>query len=162
MIWAQARNGVIGADGRLPWHLPEDLAMFRRLTMGGTVVMGRRTWDSLPDVVRPLPGRRNVVLTAQTDWNHAGAEVVHDPHQVPDRFPGSWVIGGAAVYAALLPYAVRVICTRIDLETPGDTMAPELGPGWSCAHRDPATGWQSSSSGLRFAVCEYVRSAPAR
>jgi dihydrofolate reductase len=157
MIWAQARGGVIGAGGGLPWHLPEDLAMFRRLTIGGTVVMGRRTWDSLPPSVRPLPGRRNVVLTTQDGWQEPGAEVVGDPAQIPDAFPGCWVIGGGSVYAALLPYATRVICTQIDLDVDGDTLAPDLGADWLGAGRDPAEGWRTSSSGLQFAVYEYVR-----
>ena len=80
LVWAQARNGVIGADGGLPWHLPEDLALFRRLTMGSTVVMGRRTWESLPDRFRPLPGRTNVVLTsAQTLLRCPSAAFVDQP-----------------------------------------------------------------------------------
>ena len=74
MVWAQARGGVIGADGGLPWHLPEDLALFRRLTTGSTVVMGRRTWESLPERFRPLPGRANVVLTSDPAWSADGAQ----------------------------------------------------------------------------------------
>ena len=72
LVWAQAANGVIGDRGTLPWHLPEDLARFKALTMGATVVMGRATWDSLPASVRPLPGRRNVVLTRRPDWRQPG------------------------------------------------------------------------------------------
>jgi dihydrofolate reductase len=76
LIWAQSTSGVIGRDGTIPWHLPEDLARFKTLTMGHTVVMGRRTWDSLPARFRPLPGRRNVVLTRNRGFDAPGAEVV--------------------------------------------------------------------------------------
>ena len=75
LIAARARNGAIGKDGTLPWHIPEDLKFFKRETLGGAIIMGRRTWESLPARFRPLPGRRNVVVTRQTDWSDAGAEV---------------------------------------------------------------------------------------
>ncbi|MDO4796212.1 MAG: dihydrofolate reductase, partial [Brachymonas sp.] len=75
LIYAQARGRVIGRDGRMPWHLPEDLAHFKRTTLGQPVIMGRKTWESLPAAFRPLPGRRNIVITRQTDWQAAGAEV---------------------------------------------------------------------------------------
>ena len=114
MIWAQSRGGVIGAEGGLPWHLPEDLTMFRELTLGSTVVMGRVTWESLPDKVRPLPGRHNVVLTSRPEWTSPGAEVVHSPQEVIDRFPDCWVIGGAAVYEAMVVHATHVVCTEVD------------------------------------------------
>jgi dihydrofolate reductase len=157
MIWAQARHGVIGANGALPWHLPEDLAMFRRLTLDSTVVMGRATWESLPSAVRPLPRRRNVVLTRDLNWSAEGAETEHSASQVVERHPGAWVIGGASVYAALMPYAGRVICTFIDLTVDGDTYAPELGDEWKCVIRDPGDGWSTSRNGLRYAVCDFAR-----
>jgi len=74
LIYARARNGVIGAGGTLPWHLPADLAHFKAITQGCPVIMGRKTWDSLPPRFRPLPGRRNIVVTRQVDWHSAGAE----------------------------------------------------------------------------------------
>ena len=74
LIWAQARGGVIGKDGAMPWHLPEDLAHFKRTTLGCPVIMGRKTWDSLPPKFRPLPGRRNIVVTRNTQWQADGAE----------------------------------------------------------------------------------------
>lgn len=79
LIWAQAHDRVIGADGGMPWHVPEDLAHFRAVTLGHPVIMGRRTWESFPARFRPLPGRRNIVLTRDHEWSAEGAEVVHDP-----------------------------------------------------------------------------------
>jgi dihydrofolate reductase len=158
MVWAQARDGVIGADGGLPWQLPEDLALFRRLTMGSTVVMGRRTWESLPARFRPLPGRTNVVLTSNRRWSEDGARPAASVEQVLAEHGSLWVIGGGAVYAAFLPHADRLVVTDVDTVVVGDTRAPALGDGWVRTSRTPAEGWSvSSSAGLRYAVSEYVR-----
>ena len=92
LIWAQARNGVIGADGALPWRLPEDLALFRELTTGSTVVMGRRTWESLPERFRPLPGRTNVVLTSDPGWSADGARTAASVEQALAEHESLWVI----------------------------------------------------------------------
>jgi len=147
LVWAQSRDGVIGRAGTLPWHLPEDLAHFRALTTGATVVMGRRTWESLPPKFRPLPGRRNVVLTRDASWSAEGADVAHD---LDEALTGDvWVIGGASVYRDAVRYADRVVRTEIDLGVPdGDAFAPELGPEWVPSEGD----WQTSSTGLRFRV----------
>ena len=160
LIWAQAANGVIGDRGRLPWHLPEDLARFRALTNGSTVVMGRATWESLPESVRPLPGRRNVVLTRDPAWSADGAERAGSPEEVLAAAPDCWVIGGAEVYAAFLPHASRLVVTDVDLAVDGDTRAPVPDAGWRRVARTPEDGWATSSSGLRYAVGEYER-APA-
>jgi dihydrofolate reductase len=157
MVWAQARDGVIGADGGLPWHLPEDLALFRRLTTGSTVVMGRRTWESLPDRFRPLPGRTNVVLTSDPAWSDEGAQPASSVEQVLAEHPTCWVIGGGAVYAAFLPHADRLVVTDVDADVVGDTWAPVIGPEWRLAARTPERDWSVSSSGARYAVSEYVR-----
>jgi len=154
MIWAEARDRVIGAAGRIPWRLPEEQAMFRDRTMGATVVMGRATWDSLPAKVRPLPGRRNVVLTRDPDWTADGAEVVHRTDQV-DVSGDVWVIGGQAVYAAFLPVASHILRTSIDLDVAGDTRAPTLGPEWLVAED---SGWRQSPNGPRYRVEELRRS----
>ena len=114
MVWAQARGGVIGADGGLPWHLPEDLALFRRLTTGSTVVMGRRTWESLPERFRPLPGRLNVVLTSDRAWAADGAHAAGSVDEVLAEHAAFWVIGGGAVYAEFLPHADRLVVTDVD------------------------------------------------
>jgi dihydrofolate reductase len=162
MVWAQADGGVIGAGGALPWHLPEDLRLFRALTLGATVLMGRRTWESLPSRFRPLPGRRNVVLSSTLDPADAGVAVVRsvDEALAADLLPPGedlWIIGGGAVYAAFLPHACEVVVTEVDARLPGDTWAPELGPGWGSGARPPAEGWSTSVSGLRFRVSLWQR-----
>jgi dihydrofolate reductase len=161
LIWAQARGGVIGAAGRLPWHLTEDLALFRELTTGSTVVMGRRTWESLPQRFRPLPGRTNVVLTTHPDWSDDGAVRAASVPEVLDRAEPLWVIGGGAVYAGFLPHADRLVVTDVDLDVDGDTWAPPIGPEWSPVGRVPAEGWSASSSGPRYAVTTYARGSAA-
>jgi dihydrofolate reductase len=158
LIWAQARDRVIGASGGLPWHLPEDLALFRSRTTGSAVVMGRRTWESLPERFRPLPGRTNVVLTSDPRWSAAGARRAGSVAEVLDDGGPLWVIGGGAVYAAFLPHADRLVVTDVDVVVDGDTWAPKIGPEWRLAGRTPDQGWElSPSSGLRYAVSEYVR-----
>ncbi|MGY1782888.1 dihydrofolate reductase [Geodermatophilus sp. SYSU D01036] len=159
LIWAQAHDRVIGAGGALPWHLPEDLRLFRRLTGGGTVVMGRRTWESLPARNRPLPGRVNVVLTTDADWAADGAERAGSVAGVLAAHPDCWVIGGAAVYAAFLPHAHRLVVTDVDLAVDGDTRAPVLDDGWRRVSRTPDAGWETSTTGLRYAVSEFRRDA---
>jgi dihydrofolate reductase len=159
LIWAQAQGGVIGADGALPWHLPEDLKLFRTLTTGSTVVMGRRTWESLPDRFRPLPGRTNVVLTTDPSWSADGARRAASVEEVLGDGGDLWVIGGGRVYAAFLPHADRLVVTDVDTRVDGDTWAPVPGPEWRRVSRDPAEGWSTSATGLRYAVAEYRRAA---
>ncbi|MGE2692304.1 dihydrofolate reductase [Mycolicibacterium pulveris] len=155
LIWAQSTSGVIGRDGTIPWRLPEDQARFKEITMGHTVVMGRLTWESLPAKVRPLPGRRNVVLTRRTGYVADGAEVVGglDDALTDDT---TWVIGGAEVYVAALPIATRCEVTEVDIELPrrdGDAVAPVLDEAWV----GEAGEWQTSSSGLRYRFYSYQR-----
>jgi dihydrofolate reductase len=157
LIWAQAHDRVIGAAGGLPWQLPEDMAMFRRLTTGSTVVMGRRTWESLPERFRPLPGRTNVVLTSDPAWSADGAHRAGSVADVLGRSGPLWVIGGGAVYAAFLPHADRLVVTEVDLRVDGDTWAPAIGTGWQRIDRTPDDGWAHSATGLRYAVHEYSR-----
>jgi len=158
MVWAQARDRVIGASGGLPWHLPEDLKLFRALTTGSTVVMGRRTWESLPERFRPLPGRTNVVLTSDPGWSADGAHRAGSVAEVLAAHDRIWVIGGGAVYSAFLPYADRLVVTDVDVAVDGDTWAPAVAGGWVRVARTPDEGWSfSSASGLRYAVSQYVR-----
>ena len=157
MVWAQAHDRVLGADGALPWHLPEDLRLFKALTLGSTVVMGRRTWESLPARVRPLPGRRNVVLSSSLSAADAGVPVARSVAEVLAGEGDVWVIGGGGVYAGFLPHAAEVVVTAIDASFPGDTFAPALDGDWQRAARVPGQGWLRSSSGLRFAASVWTR-----
>ena len=143
---------LIGAEGTLPWHLPEDARLFRVLTWGATVVMGRLTWESLPERFRPLPGRDNVVLTRRTDWSPAGARVVRSRAEALRSYEGNlWVIGGSSVYAEFLPEADLVVRTDVDLAVTGDTYAPAVPENWRKVFRSPEAGWATSSNG-RIAV----------
>ena len=158
LIYARAANGVIGKDGAMPWHLPEDMAHFKQLTLGAPVIMGRKTWDSLPPRFRPLPGRSNIVITRQTDWNEDGAQrasSLRESLQIAEQSnPATvWVIGGAQIYAQALPLAQRVEVTEIAQDFDGDAFAPELGPEWVEAAREAHT----SAGGLRFAFVRYER-----
>jgi dihydrofolate reductase len=162
LIWAQSANGVIGADGELPWRLPEDMARFRALTSGSTVVMGRRTWESLPLRFRPLPDRRNIVLSRQPSYDAPGAEIRADVATALAGAGDIWVIGGAAVYAAALPVADRLSITDVDGDFDGDVHAPPVDEReWREVERDPASGWRTSSTGLRFRWRELRRVVPA-
>jgi dihydrofolate reductase len=165
MVWAQSTDGVIGAGGALPWHLPEDLRLFRALTLGATVVMGRRTWESLPPRFRPLPGRRNVVLSSTLDPSSIGTPVARTADDVLAGDASGdgdvWVIGGGAVYAAFLPHAAEVVVTEVDARPAGDTWAPRLGPGWTPAIQLPTAGWAQSAGGLRFRVSLLRRGTTA-
>lgn len=132
LIAAVARNGVIGRDGGLAWRHPADMAHFREVTHGHAVVMGRRTWDSLPERFRPLPARRNVVLTRQAGWAAQGAEAyasldeaLHALRDLPEVF----VIGGGEVYAQAMPVADRLILTEIGADLEGDVRFPEIPAG---------------------------------
>ena len=159
LIWAQAANGVIGRDGGLPWHLPEDLAHFRRCTTGAAVVMGRRTWESLPPRARPLPGRRNVVLTTRAGWTAPGAERAGDL-TAAFALVGEgdvWVIGGAGVYAQALPLADRVERTELADPVDGDVRAPRLDASWEVVAAEPAQGWARSQTGLRYRFRSFGR-----
>ena len=128
LIAAVARQGVIGHDNALLWRLPEDMAHFRRSTQGCPVVMGRRTWDSLPERFRPLPGRHNIVVTRQADWQAAGATVAHtldDALAAAGPVERVFVIGGAELYAAALPVADELLLTEIDADFVGNVRFPD-------------------------------------
>jgi dihydrofolate reductase len=168
LVWAQSTSGVIGRGGDIPWRVPEDLARFKQVTMGHPVVMGRRTWDSLPARVRPLPGRRNVVLSRRTDFTAAGADVLGSLESAIASLgtePEAWVIGGAQIYLLALPLATRCEVTEIEIDLPrddDDALAPVLDETWQ-----GQTGeWQVSRTGLRYRLHSYRRpgalgSAPA-
>ena len=158
VVAAVARNGVIGKDNRLVWHLPEDMKHFRRLTMGAPVIMGRKTWDSLPERFRPLPGRINIVITRQPDWDQDGVQRASSLREALQFCASSetvWVMGGAQIYAQALPLAQRIEVTEIAQNVDGDAYAPVLGPEWTEAAREDHT----SASGVPFSFVRYVRAA---
>jgi dihydrofolate reductase len=155
LIWAQSTSGVIGRGGAIPWRLPEDQARFKDITIGRTVVMGRLTWESLPEKVRPLPGRKNVVLTRQADYMADGAHVVPTLQDALTE-DITWVIGGEQIYSLALPIATRCEVTEVDIDLPihdGDAVAAVLDDGWVST----AGEWLTSSTGLRYRFLSYVR-----
>lgn len=158
LIYARAANGVIGRDNKIPWHLPEDMAHFKQLTLGCPVVMGRKTWDSLPPRFRPLPGRTNIVVTRQPSWEAAGAQRAASLQDALAQCGAAdqtvWVIGGAQIYAEALPLADRVEVTELAQDFEGDAYAPTLGAEWRETAR---TEQVSSSNGLRYSFVTYVR-----
>jgi dihydrofolate reductase len=154
LIWAQSTSGVIGRGNTIPWRLPEDQIRFKELTVGHTVLMGRLTWESLPAKVRPLPGRRNVVLTRHADFMADGADVVTSLQDAP--LEDTWVIGGAQIYALALPQATRCEVTEIEIDLrreDGDAVAPVLDDSWV----GTVGAWQDSSSGLRYRFHTFLR-----
>ncbi|WP_299558674.1 dihydrofolate reductase [uncultured Mycolicibacterium sp.] len=156
LIWAQSSSGVIGRGGTLPWHLPEDLAHFKEITHGHTVVMGRRTWESLPERNRPLPGRRNIVLSRAPGYAAPGAEVVADLDAALAAEEDIWVIGGGEVYAQALPRATRCEVTEVEIDLrreEGDALAPVLDESWV----GTVGPWRTSRTGLRYRYHSYRR-----
>lgn len=127
LVLARARNGVIGANGTLPWHLPMDLRHFKALTQNKPMIMGRKTFDSLPGL---LPGRRHIVLTRSREWAEEGAEVVHsvDEAITAANAPHFAVIGGAEIFTLFLPRADRIELTEVHAEPAGDTVMPAFDP----------------------------------
>ena len=156
MIFAQSANGVIGSNNAMPWHLPEDLAHFKKLTLGSPVIMGRKTWDSLPAKFRPLPGRTNVVITRQADWHAEGAQTagsLNDALALCQASNDVWIIGGAQIYAQAEPLASQIEVTHIDKDFEGDAFAPTLGAQWV-----PSPGQtHMSSTGLAFRFITYTK-----
>ncbi|WP_411700307.1 dihydrofolate reductase [Conyzicola sp.] len=154
LVAAMGRNRVIGLDGDMPWHFSEDLAHFKRTTMGGVMIMGRKTFDSIG---RPLPGRRSIVITRSTDWSHDGVEVAHslDEALAAAQAPGGdtapvFVVGGGEIYAQSLALADRLVLTEIDDSPAGDTFFPEWSRNeWVETARD-------TRDGLAFVTWERV------
>ncbi|KVP97026.1 hypothetical protein WJ97_14500 [Burkholderia ubonensis] len=158
LIAALARNRVIGHENQLCWHLPEDLARFRQLTRGHTVIMGRKTWESLPAAVRPLPGRQNIVISRQADYRAEGARLVTDLDQalsLADR-EKVFVIGGAQLYTLALPRADVLELTEVELSPDGDAFFPEFNArDWHVDVREDAV----SQAGIPYAFVRYLRTA---
>jgi len=157
LIYARARNGVIGKDGVMPWHLPEDLAHFKRTTLNHPVIMGRKTWDSLPPRFRPLPGRTNIVITRQSAWQEDGAKRADSLQDALRHCEGAekvWVIGGAQIYAHALALADEVVATEIDADFEGDAYAPALDESWQATERTAV----AAANGLHLSFVTYRKS----
>jgi dihydrofolate reductase len=162
LVWAEAEGGVIGRDGGMPWHVPEDLAHFKRVTLGAPVIMGRKTWDSLDPRFRPLPGRRNIVVTRQPDWRADGAEVAASAESALALAADAeqvWVIGGAELFRAVIGIADRLEVTELRhadgafRPAEGDVLAPAIPAGFEAAPADE----QTSGSGIRYRFVSYRR-----
>jgi len=157
LVAAVARGGVIGRDNAIPWRVPEDAERFRTLTLGHPVVMGRRTWESLPDRFRPLPGRRNVVVTRNRAWHADGAEragSLADALHRLDGAPQVFVIGGAELYAEALSLADELLLTEIDADYEGDTFFPS----WErAAFEETSREQYISQTGIPFSFVTYLR-----
>jgi dihydrofolate reductase len=164
LIWAQTPDGVIGADNAIPWRLAEDVAHFKATTLGCPVVMGRKTWESLPPRFRPLAGRRNIVVTRDPRWVADGAEragsiaeaLEFAATSLPEQAAPSctWVIGGGEIYRAALAHATMLSVTEVDAPVEGDVYAPAVDASWAVGED---TGWQSSTSGLRYRIRRYAQ-----
>lgn len=158
LVVAVTANGVIGAGGTMPWHIPADFRRVKSLTMGKPLVMGRKTFESLPGI---LPGRRHIVITRDTDWQAEGTEVAHSLDEALHlaNAPHIVIFGGAEIYAQALPRAHRIELTEIHAEIPGDTHMPPFGGGWRETFRE-----EHAAEGSRpaFAFVTLVRDqAPA-
>jgi dihydrofolate reductase len=154
LIYARSRNGVIGKDNVMPWHLPEDLAHFKRTTLGAPVIMGRKTWDSLPPRFRPLPGRRNVVVTRDPQWQAAGAEragSLDEAIALCAQAPVTWITGGAEIFRLAVPRAEVAVVTEIDADYEGNAFAPQLGDNWHEVARERHV----SATGLPYSFVTY-------
>ena len=154
LVAAVAENGVIGANGKLPWHLPEDLQHFKRLTVGHPVIMGRKTWESIG---RPLPNRTNIVVSRRSDFHAAGASVASSLEDALALCAGSgpvFVIGGSEVYRAALPYATGLVLTRIHRSFEGDARFPAIDPAaWKESRREERV----AANGIAFDFVWYER-----
>ena len=167
LVWAQTPDGIIGKDGDMPWHLPEDLKHFNRLTMGHPVVMGRKTWLSFPEKFRPLPGRTNIVITRQKSWADTpeaeGAVVVPSlddallESQFVDGGGTVWILGGGEIFRQSTELANVAVVTTIDVKADGDTFAPELGTSWEASVSVPPDGWLTAANGIRYRFTKWSR-----
>ncbi len=158
LVYAQSKNGIIGHDGGLPWHIPSDLKRFKETTLGKPIIMGRKTWDSLPR--KPLPGRVNIVMTRQPGFVGEGAVTVATPDAAllaAGDVPEACVIGGGEVYRQFLPRADRIYLTEVDVVVDGDTKGPQLNPAqWREVSRVAALRGEKDSASFTTRILERV------
>ncbi len=159
LVYAQSRNGIIGADGGLPWRLPSDLRRFKEMTLGKPIIMGRKTWEGLPK--RPLPGRMNIVVTRQKTFAAEGAVVVDSVTaaiSAAGNVPEICVIGGGEIYRMFLPLADRIYLSEVDVDVVGDTKAPVLNAAeWREIFAIPAQRGENDSAAFTTRTLERVR-----
>jgi dihydrofolate reductase len=159
LVYAQSRNGIIGANGGLPWRLPSDLKRFKEMTLGKPIIMGRKTWEGLPK--RPLPGRLNIVVSRQRGFGTEGAVVVDGVDAAiaaAGNVPEICVIGGGEIYQMFLAIADRIYLTEVELEVPGDTPAPVLQAAeWREIEAFPAQRGENDSAAFTTRVLQRVR-----
>ena len=156
LIAAISSNNVIGNNGKVPWHLPEDLKRFRKLTLGHPVIMGRKTYESLPENVRPLPGRKNIVLSESLDAQKR-IHVAQTPNEALGftNSKDTYIIGGRRVYELFLPYAETLEITRVHREFPGDVFFPEIHWGeWNLSNESHRI---FAPQNLHYSFLTYVR-----
>ncbi len=157
MIWAMDENGLIGQDNRMPWHLPAELAYFRRTTTGHAIVMGRRTYESIGE--KPLPKRRNVIISRNTNYQPPGVEVIHSVQEALDLLRGEpfFVIGGAQIYQAFLPYAEKLYVTVIHHAFTGDQHFPAVDwSRWQLLSEEPGQKDESNPYDYSFRVYQAI------
>ena len=154
LIWAMDQQRLIGADNQMPWHLPADMAWFRQHTLGKSVLMGRKTFDSIG---KPLPKRRNIILSRQQNLNIEGCEVIHNLDDAAQQFEDDelMVMGGAEIYALALPLAQRLYCTKIEHSFAGDAWFPEVDmSGWQQTHLEQHQADDKNKYNYRFEIYE--------
>ncbi|MDD1793874.1 type 3 dihydrofolate reductase [Enterovibrio sp. ZSDZ42] len=156
MIAAMAKNRVIGKDNTMPWHLPADFGWFKRNTLGKPVIMGRKTYESIG---RPLPGRRNIVISRNSEWMAEGVESttsIEEALILVDGVEEAVIIGGGTIYGASLPKADRLYLTFIDADIDGDTCFPEWGEGWVTSHSEHFDADEKNKYNMEFVVLDRV------
>ena len=160
LIYAQSQNSFIGLNGTIPWNLPEDLQHFKRHTLNHPVIMGRKTWESLPNFVRPLPLRPNIVISKQQNYVAAGASIftsINDAvchcAQLPCGPQEAWCIGGTSIYEIAMPLASKIIRTTVSCVIDGDTLAPSINDDW----RLIKFNHHISSNGQKYLIEEFIR-----
>ncbi len=159
LVYAQSRNGIIGNKGALPWHIPSDLQRFKQTTFGKPIIMGRKTWDSLPR--KPLAGRQNIVITRQKNWVPEGADVaasVAAALQLAGDAPEVCVIGGGEIYELFLPLADRIYLTEVNMDVEGDAFAPKLASAaWRETSRTAAVKGEKDAASFTTRVLERIK-----
>lgn len=159
LIWAQTNNRVIGKENTIPWQLPEDMAHFKTQTLAKTVLMGANTWRSLPERFRPLPGRKNIVISRKSAAEYPGATVYNDLKIALDNHKNEelWIIGGGRIYADTIQLATKLVITQININIHGDTLAPEIDQKIWQLDKAESSPWLTAKNGLQYRYLYYTK-----